>query len=149
MYLDVLIRPACQSDLPRLQELYAAFDREPNPDVNPVQAQGILSSIGDHGALLVAALADGVVGCCSVYVCNTLVRGGRPFGVIEHVVVTSDSRRQGIGRKLVDAAVREAESRGCYKVMLMTGATRVENHRFYKACGFSGDKVGFQRRANA
>lgn len=148
--MNIQVRPARQPDLPWLQKLYAAFDREANPPLSPEPAQAILSSIGTHGTLFVAeAAAERVVGCCSVYLCDTLVRGGRPFAVIEHVVVAPDLRRLGIGRQLVSAAVRTADLRGCYKVMLMTGSNRVANHRFYEACGFAGDKIGFQRRANA
>ena len=72
---------------------------------------------------------------------------GRPYAVIENVVVTSDLRHRGIGKALLRYALARAWERGCYKAMLQTGSKSEAKHRFYRSCGFSQtDKVAFVAR---
>lgn len=147
MTTSINIRSATANDITRLHELYSQFDREPNPPVSATESSRSLAAMQSVGDVLVALKNGEIVGTCSIYVCPTLVRGARPFAVIEHIVIDSKHRRNGIGRQLIDAAVKHADSAGCYKTMLMTGMSRKENHRFYEACGFVGDKIGFQKRS--
>jgi GNAT superfamily N-acetyltransferase len=78
--------------------------------------------------------------------CANLAKSGRPFAVVENVIVATAWRRKGIGRALVEHAVAAAREAGCYKLMLATGQESMRNRQFCGACGFSGDKVGFQVR---
>jgi GNAT superfamily N-acetyltransferase len=39
-----------------------------------------------------------------------------------------------------------AQSKGCFKITLQSGAKWEGNRSFYEACGFSGDKRGYQIR---
>lgn len=55
------------------------------------------------------------------------------------MVVDALVRQQGFGRQIMDATLQIAWDAGCYKVMLMTGVTNPNSHRFYRACGFSPD----------
>ena len=140
------IRSLTPNDIPRLHELYSQFDSEPNLPVSAEETSRSLAELQRNGDVLVALKNGEVVGTCSVYVCPTLLRGARPFAVIEHIVIDPKNRRNGIGRQLIEAAIKHADSAGCYKTMLMTGMNRKENHGFYEACGFVGDKIGFQKR---
>jgi GNAT superfamily N-acetyltransferase len=146
MTKSIYIRSTTANDIPRLQELYSLFDSEPNPPVSASELSRSLAEMQCVGDVLLATFDGEVVGTCSVYVCPTLVRGARPFALIEHIAIDPKHRRKGIGSQLIDAAVKHAEAAGCYKVMLMTGIKHKENHRFYEACGFVGDKTGFQKR---
>jgi GNAT superfamily N-acetyltransferase len=143
---NINIRSATANDIPRLHELYSMFDREPNQPVSAAESSRSLAEMQRFGDVLVALNDGEVVGTCSIYICPTLLRGARPFAVIEHIVINPKHRRNGIGRQLIEAAVKHADSAGCYKIMLMTGMNREENHRFYEACGFVGGKIGFQKR---
>jgi GNAT superfamily N-acetyltransferase len=73
-----------------------------------------------------------------------LTRGAQPYGVIENVVTHPDFRRQGIGTRILQAALASAWERGCYKVMLMTGRKDEATLRFYQQAGFeAGVKTAF------
>ena len=60
-----------------------------------------------------------------------IVNGGRPFGIIEHVVTAQTHRRRGLARAVLVCASRLAWLRHCYKVVLLSGAERAEAHRPY------------------
>ena len=47
------------------------------------------------------------------------------------------------------ATLDTAWSRGCYKVVLLTGSSNPSTHAFYRACGFSaGTKTGYVAKAS-
>ncbi|GAB3254387.1 GNAT family N-acetyltransferase [Chitinimonas naiadis] len=140
------IRPAFLLDIPALLYLYTQFDSEPQPAVEPHSAMLQFESMKNRGEVLVAEVSGQIIGCCSLYICPTLMHGARPFGIIEHIVVDPSHRRQGIGRALLEEAIRIADFRRCYKLMLMTDAVQEGMQRFYEACGFSRGAQGFQRR---
>jgi GNAT superfamily N-acetyltransferase len=99
------------------------------------------------GYIAVATSNNEFVGTYALYVAPSLARSGRPFAVIENVVVHPDFRRRGVGRALLEHAVSEADKLDCYKVMLQTSNSRGANHRFYQACGFHQTKLGFEWRS--
>ena len=56
-------------------------------------------------------------------------------------------RQQGYGTAVLQAAMEEARSRGCYKVMLLTGSKRESTLRFYEKAGLhAGQKTAFHTR---
>lgn len=59
-----------------------------------------------------------------------------PYGLLEDVFVEEAYRGQGIGSRLVKAAVAEAKARGCYKIIGTSRHSRSEVHDFYKKLGF-------------
>ena len=74
---------------------------------------------------------------------------GAPFGLIEHVVTAFRFRRQGFGRQVLSFALDLAWSKGCYKVVLVSGSARAEAHRLYESVGFKGDvERGFVAKAS-
>lgn len=87
-----------------------------------------------------------LVASCVLQVVPNLTRGGRPYGLIENVVVHADHRRRGMGTALLQDALDRAWASGCYKVMLLSG--NVAAGHFYEAAGFDGvTKRGFLARA--
>ncbi|MET9801161.1 GNAT family N-acetyltransferase [Streptomyces sp. NPDC006368] len=91
------------------------------------------------------AEADGaVVGTADCPVLPNLTRGGRAILFVENAVVAGSSRRRGVGRRLMRAAVRTGESAGCYKVQL-SAADDEYVHTFYESCGFQALAQGFRR----
>ena len=59
-----------------------------------------------------------------------------PFGLMEDVFVDETRRGQGLGRKLVEAVIEGAKSRGCYKLICTSRNSNPEVHEFYKKFGF-------------
>jgi GNAT superfamily N-acetyltransferase len=84
---------------------------------------------------------------CYLNLIPNVTRQASPYGIIETVVTEASRRNQGLGKKIIEHALRFAWDRGCYKVMLPTGSKRESTHNFYKACGFSAnDKFAFVAR---
>ena len=96
---------------------------------------------------LVADVAGRIVSSCSLAIIPNLTRGARPYGVIENVVTHPDFRRQGIGTRILQAALSVSWEQDCYKVMLLTGRKDEATLRFYQQAGFeAGAKTGFVAR---
>ena len=57
------------------------------------------------------------------------------------LAVSSDCRRQGVGKALMKQVEEWAKIRGIKEVRLNSGGTRKEAHDFYRAIGFDDEKV--------
>ena len=71
------------------------------------------------------------------------ILGGRPCMYIHKVWVEETKRETGLGRKLLDDAVRFAVEVGCHKVFLVS---KPATTGFYAKSGFSGDQIGMVLR---
>ncbi|WP_328413906.1 GNAT family N-acetyltransferase [Streptomyces violaceus] len=143
--MKITVRSAAEADLAALLALY----RELNPDDAPLPeaaADAIWAAIsGQQGRTVLVADADGTVaGTADCVVMPNLTRGGRAILFVENVVVVGGFQRRGVGRQLMEAAVRLGESAGCYKVQLLA-ADDAYVHSFYEACGFKALAQGFRR----
>ncbi|ARU54134.1 GNAT family acetyltransferase [Oleiphilus messinensis] len=144
------IRSVTESELTEILDLIDSFDRLPAPRPDTMKLHDIYKSIqASGGCVLGACIDDKLVGTCTVNICPNLSWSGRPYAMIENVIVAHGFRKQGLGKALLDYAVKHAKSKGCYKVALMTGVKTSSVDRFYKRAGFSGDKLGYQIRFDA
>lgn len=56
------------------------------------------------------------------------------------IAVSSEYKRQGIGRALLQQVENWARETGASGIRLVSGATRTDAHAFYRRCGFEGNK---------
>jgi ribosomal protein S18 acetylase RimI-like enzyme len=96
--------------------------------------------------LVVVEEGGSVVGCLQLCLLPGLSSQGAPRALIEDVRVARHCRSRGIGERLVQWAIAEAQARGCKLVELFTHNTRVDAQRFYKRLGFQASHVGMTRR---
>jgi GNAT superfamily N-acetyltransferase len=98
---------------------------------------------------LLVCEANGVLAAtCQLALVPNLASGARPFGIIEHVVTLAEHRRFGYASLVLKHALETAWSKGCYKVMLLSGAQRSEAHKLYESVGFVGGiERGFVARS--
>jgi GNAT superfamily N-acetyltransferase len=68
-----------------------------------------------------------------------------PVVRITALVVNHQARRRGIGRLLIDHALRWAEQRGSELVELTSGLDRAEAHAFYRDLGFEPNSLRFRK----
>ena len=109
-----------------------------DPATSEIELQVFKEIIGSTNLdLLVAEDAGLLLGSCYLNVIPNITRGGRPYAVIENVVTDSAHRNRGIGKSLLDHAVKLAWAKNCYKVMLMSGRTEAAVQAFYQKCGFN------------
>ncbi|MEU9626281.1 GNAT family N-acetyltransferase [Streptomyces luteogriseus] len=143
--MQIIVRSAIEADLSALLALYG----ELNPDDAPLPqeaADGIWADIcSQQGRTVLVAEADGVVvGTADCVVLPNLTRGGRAILFVENVVVAASAQRQGIGQRLMEAAVQLGESADCYKAQLLAADDEYV-HIFYGTCGFKPVAQGFRR----
>nr|WP_238138611.1 GNAT family N-acetyltransferase [Aeromonas salmonicida] len=115
-------------------------------DPQLVEAEAALASLlaQSHVRLIVAEVDGQLAATCQLGVIPTLTNGGRPFGIIEHVITAARFRRQGLSQKVLEQALAIAWQQNCYKVMLLSGEGRESAHRLYEKLGFkAGIEKGF------
>ena len=146
----VTIRDARAEDIPRLLELYlqlAGSSQDPEETVRPASAAHhiALQRMDDDPdvRLLVAEEDGGIAGTLALYIMSNLSHGGRPFAIVENVVVDASQRGTGLGKRLMEEAVRLARRAGCYKVAFTSNAKRADAHAFYERIGFQPTHRGF------
>lgn len=81
-------------------------------------------------------VAGELIASCNLTLIPNLTRACKPYGVIENVVTHADHRNQGHGKAILQHALAQAWSAGCYKVMLMTGRKDEATLGFYESAGF-------------
>tara|TARA_R110002072_G_scaffold154889_1_gene304939 strand:- start:870 stop:1310 length:441 start_codon:yes stop_codon:yes gene_type:complete len=144
------VREVSFDELGGVLDLIDQFDRVISPRPSSDSLQSIFKQIKASGGAIIGVFAAGkILGTCTVNLCANLSWSGRPYAIIENVVVDSSHRGKGIGTAILHFAKKFAEESGCYKVALMTGSKRPETLRFYENAGFSGTKIGFQKRFSA
>ena len=144
-------RLALASDLEPLLDLFRAS--EVSPAATPAAyAASIWSDTlaSPHVALFVAEAGTRIAATCMLITAPNLLRQGARHGFLENVVAHPAYRGQGYGRAVVQAALTEAWTRGCYHVLLQSGRKDPRVHRFYENCGFRpGLRVAYVARRPA
>ncbi|MPZ13571.1 MAG: GNAT family N-acetyltransferase [Chloroflexi bacterium] len=146
------IREATEGDLPRLMELYFQLsqlgetpEKEPH-EPTMAECEALQELRSDPCSTCFVIEVDGrIEGSCTLYVLPNLSHGGRPFAIVENVVVDEGSRGSGCGQLLMQHAEARARAAGCYKVALTSNRRRANAHRFYQRLGFAPTHHGFTK----
>jgi GNAT superfamily N-acetyltransferase len=142
------IRRARPSDLPELVALLQQLSLdEPREDARaPASYEAAFRDIeADLRQTLLVAEDDGsIIGTAVIIVLPNLSHVGRPYAVVEDVVVDSARRGQGLGETLMRRAIDMAREAGCYKLVLTSNRRRADAHRFYERLGFTASHIGFR-----
>jgi GNAT superfamily N-acetyltransferase len=137
---SVRARAAVAVDFAPIMRLYSQLNRDDPTDLTARLRATFDEILATESLHLMVLERDGaVVGTTYLNLIPNLTRGGRPYAVIENVVMDQDLRGLGLGKRLMAATLEAAWAAGCYKVMLATGSRRESTHAFYRACGFSSD----------
>ncbi|HZU76534.1 MAG TPA: GNAT family N-acetyltransferase [Dehalococcoidia bacterium] len=149
------VRDAQPADIPRLLELYLQLSEQsefpedaPRPATEEHQAALARIAADPNARLLVLEVERRVAGTLALYILPNLSHGGRPFALVENVVVDATLRGAGYGRLLMERAEALAAAAGCYKVALLSNSKRAPAHAFYERIGFNPTHVGFTRYAD-
>ena len=136
------------SDLKSLLELYQQLDKDDDQALFEQSERTWQEIEGNANIQYFGAIDNGKVvsTCYAVYIPN-LTRGNRGICFIENVVTDKQYRNCGLASKVIDMAISFAKDHNCYKVILQSGASRTEAHRFYEHVGFNGaSKKAFDMR---
>lgn len=147
MTLD--IRPAHIGDLRALVALLQqlSLGEEQREDTSTLVAyEAAFAAIdADPRQTLLVATDDGVpVATAALVVVPNLSHGGRPYAIVEDVVVDASVRGRGYGEALIRHVIGLAREAGCYKLSLTSNRARTDAHRFYERLGLAQSHFGFR-----
>lgn len=131
----MMVRKARPGDL-ELGLLESLDSLSPASGMDAGLARAVLErAAADPSREVFVAESDGrVVGSLTLLVEEKLIHGGGLAGHIEDVAVDGGARGRGAGRMLVERALREAQTRGCYKTVLDCSEDLAG---FYERLGFA------------
>ena len=144
------IRDAHAADLPRIVELLAqlSLDGPRERLEKPLPASYLAAFeeiVADQRQRLLVIEAQGqIVGSAVLIIVPNLSHQGRPYAIIENIVIDTDARGAGYGEALVRYAIEEARKTGCYKLSLTSNKRRPDAHRFYERLGFQATHEGYR-----
>ena len=92
----------------------------------------------DKDKIFIAEVDGIVVGY--VHVNNYELLYAPPMKNIMGIAVSSDYRRMGVGRALLERVERWAKETGAAGVRLVSGGSRIDAHSFYKSLGYGEGK---------
>ncbi len=145
------IRQARASDLTALLPLYdhlrggLAWVKRPPMQASDSHRKALAQMLKDPGIhLLVAQEGSAVVGTCTLYVLPRVYWSGKPWAILDSIVVAEDGQGQGRGTALIKHALALAKRAGCSQVNLTSNTRRTRAHRFYETLGFEPTYVGFK-----
>lgn len=131
----VELRTARPADLPRMVRIERASFPLP-------WSEGAFRSVmrRDDARLIVADRAGEVVGYAAVWF-------AADEGELGDIAVDPERRREGVGRRLVDAVVEEARRREAQQIFLQVRESNRAALRLYEAAGFrkAGRRPGYYR----
>jgi len=135
---SVTLRSLREDDFPAASRLVAEMGahRSPLPDRMDAVERAYREIIKrSTDASLLAERDSAAVGICTVEIRSTLRREA-PEVWIPELVVTEQSRGQGIGRALLEGALQAARERGAVRVALESGTQRATAQSLYRSMGF-------------
>ncbi len=144
------VRLATAEDLPRLIELLAQLSLEaPREELAPPPPESYQRAFEQIASdprqqLFVLEAAGRIVGSACLVIVPNITHEGRPYGLVENVVVDDASRSSGYGELLMRHVMAEAQRAGCYKLALTSNKQRLDAHRFYQRLGFRAASEGFR-----
>jgi GNAT superfamily N-acetyltransferase len=149
---DAIVRDATEADLPRVVELLDQLPLSPDAeheDLSTPPAEAYRKAFAEiegnrNHRLLVVEAGGRIVGTAVVLIIANLSHRGRPWAVVENVVVDEAERGKRYGELLMERAREIAEQAGCYKVSLTSNKGRDDAHRFYRRLGFTATHEGFR-----
>ena len=120
----VKIRLATIEDEDRVIDLFGQFPSRQSPssqspdkwpEAGPTFRE--ITRNGGIGTVLVAELGGDLVGVIALSY-PTSMRCGGIYTCIEELIVSEKARGEGVGGQLLQAAIAEANSRGCYEIQV-------------------------------
>ena len=145
MSAPIHCREASKADLSDILRLHAQPDMDDGQVLSLAEAERIFDRMARYPdyKIYVAIRDDRVVGTFALLIMDNLGQQGAPSGVIEDVAVDPPCQGQGIGKAMVQHALRVCGEKGCYKVALSSNLKRERAHAFYESLGFERHGYSF------
>lgn len=134
------IDTASPADIPQLCELLAILFAEeaefiPDPARQAAALDAILAR-PETGCILVLRNGEILAGMVNLLYTISTACGGKA-ALLEDMVVRPALRGDGLGGRLLEAAITRAKLEGCQRITLLTDSTNHGAQRFYQRRGFT------------
>lgn len=141
----VRVRRARLGDERGIEDLYRQLHEGDYRSPGTIRMRRALRALLDRAdQVLLVAVEDGrIVGTNHVLIFKHLARALRPAAIVENMVVDSSRRGAGVGDLLMEAALKIARRRKCYKLSLTSNRKRAQAHRFYERFGMHHTHHGY------
>ena len=128
------IRKATNEDF---EEVYSLLkELWPRRRLNKIKLSGVYKKQLKEGKIFfLCEIKNKIVGMISLNSKLDIENNGK-VGLIEEFIVLEDFRGKGLGKSLMNIALKEARKTGCVEVQLYSSFKRKKTHRFYKNLGF-------------
>lgn len=144
----VVIREAALDDLFAMTSLLGelfTIEADFTPDVRH-QREGLAALMASEDAtLLVASMADVIVGMCTLQPLISTAEGG-VAGMVEDLIVADGYRGMGIGRQLLTEIEKRASEQGMSRLQLLTDQGHDQADRFYDRHGWKATSLVARRK---
>jgi GNAT superfamily N-acetyltransferase len=143
---DLEIRKAVESDLPFILRLYAQPGVDDDEVLSLDAALKIFRQMASYPRyhVHVATIGGAIVGTFALLVMDNLAHVGAPSAVVEDVCVDEQLRGRGVGKAMMQHAMKVATDCGCYKLTLSSNIVRTRAHDFYRSLGFEQHGLSFR-----
>lgn len=140
-YMNFTIRKATENDVPAMLQLVkelAEFEREPEAVIN-TETMMREDGFGEQSIYraFVAENQNEIVGIALYYTAYSTWKGKIVY--LDDIVVTEKQRRSGIGKKLIDAVLKEANLCGANQIRWQVLEWNTSAIEFYKTLGVEFD----------
>jgi ribonuclease D len=140
----LLIRAASGRDadaiVALIQELAATIHEK-----SPLGASGVHEYLRSPSCFVLLAELGGRVAGLASYSVRPNLYHARDCCLIEELVVSARARRTGIGRALLEAAIGDAEKRGCAEISVTTSAGNRGARALYRSVGLTDEALLLER----
>ena len=140
--MEAAIRLASAADAPAFGMLLHAFNAEfgePTPDAETIAERA--APLIESGEVMVLFAGDGPNGFAQLRFRPSLYTGALD-AYLEELYVVPERRGQGLGRALLEAAMRHAKERGAAHIDLGTSEDDVAARALYESAGFTNREGG-------
>jgi GNAT superfamily N-acetyltransferase len=143
--INIEIRQASESDVPAIMDLYAQPDMDNKNVLTPDEAKMLFKrfSLYPRYYIYIAVHENQVIGTFALLIMDNLAHQGTPSGIVEDVAVSPLWHGKGVGKQMMEYAMRVCKEAGCYKLVLSSNVRRVRAHQFYESLGFRQHGISF------
>jgi len=146
--MELHIREATEQDLETILAVYRDAGIETCGKPSLESARRAFNRMASYPSykVYVAEMDGRVCGTYALLIMDNMANGGASSGVVEDVAVLRSFQGKGIGKAMMEEAIRACRDAGCYKMALSSNATRTGAHKFYESLGFV--RHGFSYRVD-
>jgi GNAT superfamily N-acetyltransferase len=140
--MDLIIRQATLDDVKDILHIYAeALDNGKVITVEKAQKIFLKQQQYPNYQVFIALYEQQTVGTFALLIMENMAHNGTPSAVVEDVGILPSMQGKGIGKLMMEFALKYAKEKGCYKMSLSSNHRREKAHQFYESLGFN--KHGF------